>query len=159
MRVSFVILILTVSLQTVAQNAAAPSLFDTQAAVAMPANPGVSLPPVKETKPGIFDRKFLALAGVATAATILDVVTTSRCMSTYVDCQEGNPLLGSHPSAAKLYGVSFSLLGAQVVASAWIRHEMPHRKLWMVPLIITSAGHGLGAILNLRTMHQIGSGQ
>jgi len=158
-RVPFMILILVASLQTVAQNAPVSSVFDTQTAVAVPANPGVSFVPVKETKPRVFDRKFFALAGVATAATILDVVTTSHCMSTYVNCQEGNPLVGSHPSTAKLYGVSFSLLGAQLLASAWIRREMPHRKLWMAPPIIASAGHGVAAILNLRTMHQLSNGQ
>src|ERR1044071_1497611 len=43
-------------------------------------------------KPRILDRKFFLLAGMATAATVLDVATTSHCMSTYAACQEGNPL-------------------------------------------------------------------
>ena len=71
-------------------------------------------------------------------------------------CQEGNPLLGSHPSQAKLYGV---LLGGQLLASAWMRHKAPNGKLWMMPPIIATAGHGLVALLNVRTMHQLSSGQ
>ncbi len=34
-------------------------------------------------KPRIMDRKFLMLAGFATAATLLDVTTASHCLSTY----------------------------------------------------------------------------
>lgn len=86
---------------------------------------------------------------------MLDVTTTSRCMSRYVDCQEGTPLLGSHPSTAKLYGVSFSMLSGQLLASAWMRRKTPNGKLWMAPMIIAGAGHGLAAILNVRTMHRL----
>jgi len=106
-------------------------------------------------KPRILDRKFFLLAGMATAATVLDVATTSHCMSTYAACQEGNPLLGSHPSQAKLYGVSFSMLAGQLLASAWIRRKMPNRHLWMIPPIVATGGHGLAAALNVRTMHQL----
>jgi hypothetical protein len=115
--------------------------------------------PVKPTRPGVFDRKFLVLAGIATAATLLDVATTTHCISTYANCQEGNPLLGSHPSQAKLYGVSFSMLGGQLLASAWMRRKTPNGKLWLVPQIVATAGHGLAAALNFRTMHQLGSQQ
>jgi hypothetical protein len=80
-------------------------------------------------------------------------------MSTYGDCQEGNPLLGSHPSQAKLYGVSFSMLAGQLLASAWVRREMPNRKLWMALPGIATAGHGLAAALNIRTMHQLRSAE
>ena len=97
-------------------------------------------------------------AGVATAATMLDVTTTSRCISRYADCQEGNPLLGPHPStAAKLYGLSFSMLSGQMLASAWMRRKMPNGKLWMAPTIIAGAGHGLAAILNVRTASALAS--
>jgi len=106
-------------------------------------------------KPRILDRKFFLLAGMATTATVLDVATTSHCMSTYAACQEGNPLIGSHPSQAKLYGVSFSMLAGQLLASAWIRRKMPNRNLWMIPPIVATGGHGLAAALNIRTMHQL----
>ena len=159
MRLSLVVLLFVTSLQVAAQNAPATNVFDTQTVVTLRPQPAVSFAPVKETKPKIFDRKFFLLAGIATAATVLDVATTSHCMSTYADCQEGNPLLGAHPSQAKLYGVSFSLLGGQLLASALLRRKAPEGKLWMAPPIITAAGHGLATVLNLRTMHQLSSGQ
>jgi hypothetical protein len=160
MRLSLIVLIFVMSLAARAQNAPAASVFDTQTVITPHFQPAaVSFAPAKETKPRVFDRKFFVLAGIATAATVLDVATTSHCMSTYVACQEGNPLLGAHPSQAKLYGVSFSILGSQLLASAWLRRKAPTGKLWMAPPIITAAGHGLAAVLNLRTMHQLSSGQ
>ena len=159
MRVTLTALIFVVALQAAAQNIPATAGFDTQTAVARSSQPAISFVSPKPTKPKMFDRKFLVIAGIATATTMLDVATTSHCMSTYGDCQEGNPLLGSHPSTAKLYGVSFSMLGGQLLASAWMRYKAPNGKLWMMPPIIATAGHGLAAVLNVRTMHQLSSGQ
>src|SRR6266481_5671783 len=161
MRIPLMFLIFVVSLPAVAQNPPASSVFDTQRVITPPGQAAVSFAPApaKDTKPRVFDRKFFVLAGIATAATMLDVATTSHCMNTYADCQEGNPLLGSHPSQAKLYGVSFSMLGGQLLASAWMRRKSPNGKLWMVPPMVATAGHGLAALLNVRTMHQLSSGQ
>jgi hypothetical protein len=159
MRASLIVLIFVASSQVVAQNAPASSVFDTKTIITSHPQPTISLVSAKETKPRVFDRKFFVLACVATAATVLDVARTSHCMTTYAACQEGNPLLGSHPSTARLYGVSFSILGGQVLASAWLRRKNPNGRLWMAPSIITAAGHGLAAVLNLRTMHQLSSGQ
>jgi hypothetical protein len=103
----------------------------------------------------VFDRKFLLLTGVAAAATSLDIVTTSRCVSTYSNCREANPLYGPHPSSARLYGISFSILAGQVLSSALLRREMPHRKLWIIPVIAATATHGIAAALNVRTTHQL----
>ena len=159
------VFVFAIAMQAAAQNIPASPVFDTQTAIASPSQGVTSFmpvsttlaTPVKPTKPRVFDRKFLVLAGIATAATVLDVATTTHCMSTYANCQEGNPLLGSHPSQAKLYGVSFSMLGGQLLASAWMRRKTPNGKLWMVPQIVATAGHGLAAALNFRTMHQLGS--
>src|ERR1700719_5360679 len=103
MRVRLIALILVLVLQAAAQNTSASNVCDTQPAIAAHSPRVVAFAPAKEVKPRVFDRKFIVLAGIATAATMLDVATTSHCMSTYADCQEGNPLLGSHPSTAKLY--------------------------------------------------------
>src|ERR1700693_1264619 len=135
MRVRLIALIFVLGLQAAAQNTSASNVFDTQTAIVSHSPRVVAFTPAKEVKPRVFDRKFIVLAGIATAATMLDIATTSHCMSTYADCQEGNPLLGSHPSTAKLYGVSFSMA--------------PNGKLWMMPPIIASAGHGLAAVLNV----------
>jgi hypothetical protein len=55
--------------------------------------------------------------------------------------------------------VSFSMLGGQLLASAWMLHKAPNGKLWMMPPIIATAGHGLAAMLNVRTMHRLSSDQ
>jgi hypothetical protein len=109
---------------------------------------------ISPTRPRIFDRDFFLLAGMVTTATVMDITTTSSCLSGYSTCREANPLLGSHPSGAKIYGVNLSLLAGEIFASAWLRHQMPHRKLWMIPPLVGTAGHGLAAALNVRTMNQ-----
>ena len=156
MRVTLIVLILVVAALASAQNMPASTVLGPSTAVTEQPQQIYLYASPKETKPRVFDRKFLLLAGMATAATVLDAATTSRCMSTYASCGEGNPLLGSHPSQAKLYGVSFSILAGQLLASAWTRREMPNRKLWMVPPIFATAGHGLATALNIRTMHRLG---
>jgi len=156
MRLTMAGLMVFIVLQAAAQNLP-NKMFDTQVAVYRPSQTNAFDAANITHKPRIFDRKFLLLAGIATSATILDIATTSHCMSTYGDCQEGNPLLGSHPSPAKLYGVSFSMLGGQLLASAWMRRKMPNGRSWMIPPIIAGTGHGIAAALNFRTMHQLSS--
>ena len=159
MRVIFMVLIFAITTNALGQNSLAGSTFDTQAVIGAHAPQVAPFAMAKETRARVFDRKFLVLAGIATAATMLDVATTTHCMSTYANCQEGNPLLGAHPSTAKLYGVSFSMLGGQLLASAWLRRKTPNGKSWLVPPMIATAGHGLAAALNLRTMQHLRSGQ
>jgi hypothetical protein len=154
MRITLILILLT-ALQASAQNTPASTVLGTNRAIAEHPQQFYLYTSTKEAKPKIVDRKFLVLAGIATAVTILDLATTSHCMATYANCQEGNPLLGSHPSQAKLYGVSFSMLTGQLLAGAWMHRQMPNRKLWTVPLIAATAGHGLAAVLNVRTMHQL----
>jgi hypothetical protein len=149
----FMFLCIRASAQSDPLAAAAQDLKNT-ATTAPPAD-SFQLPRIDDTKPQIFDRKFLFVAGISTAATLLDITTTSNCIFRYSNCQEANPLLGSHPSRAKIYGVNFSLLAGELVASAWLRHRMPHGKSWLIPPLIGTAGHGLAAALNFRTMNQI----
>jgi hypothetical protein len=52
----------------------------------------------------------------------------------------------------------FSMLGGQLLASAWMRHKAPNGKLWMMPAIIATQA-GLAAVLNVRTMHQLSGGR
>lgn len=140
-----------------AQTFAQSEVFSSQTVIVaqQPDNSFIAAPN-QVTKPKVVDRKFLLLTGVAAAATVLDVATSSHCISTYATCQEGNPLVGSRPSAAKLYGISFSVLAGEMLASAWLRREMAGRKLWMIPPIAATAEHGIAAAFNLRTMHQLG---
>jgi hypothetical protein len=155
MRVTLMALTVAIALQAAAQNTPPLTVLAANTTITEHPQHIFLFASTKKPQPKILDRKFLVLAGIATAATVLDLATTSHCMSTYANCQEGNPLLGSHPSQAKLYGVSFSLLAGQLFASAWLRHRTPDGKMWMVPPIFATAGHGLAAALNIRTMHQL----
>ncbi|PYV70670.1 MAG: hypothetical protein DMG96_30550 [Acidobacteria bacterium] len=155
MRVTLIVLTVVMALQAAAQNTPASSVFATNTAITEHPQHIFLFASTKKTQPKVLDRKFLVLAGMATAATVLDLATTSHCMATYANCQEGNPLLGSHPSQAKLYGVNFSLLAGELFASAWIRRKTPEGKSWMAPPIVATAVHGLAAALNIRKMHQL----
>jgi hypothetical protein len=154
MRVTLIVLTLVTALPLAAQESSTFGAFENKAATAASRRHVVLYASSDPARPKILDRKFLLLAGMAAGATVFDVVTTTHCMSAYAGCQEGNPLLGSHPSSAKIYGVSFSIFAGQMLASGWVRHKMPNRNLWMVPPIVATAGHGLAAVLNIRTMHQ-----
>ena len=89
MRVTLTALIFVIALQAAAQNIPATAGFDTQTVIARPSQPAFSFASPKPTKPRVFDRKFLLLAGIATAATVLDVATTSHCMSTMRIARKG----------------------------------------------------------------------
>ena len=153
MRVALIVLIFALALQAAAQSIPASTGLDPNTTIAEHPQ-HIFLSARKESKPRILDRKFLLLAGMATAATALDLATTSHCLSTYANCREGNPLFGSHPSQATIYGVTLSMLAGQLFASAWIRRRMPDRNWWMVPPIVATASHGLVGALNIRTIHQ-----
>ena len=81
MRVVLAGLIFLIAIEASEQNGLTPTGFDTQVAIARPTQQAVSIAPAKRETTRVFDRKFFLLAGVATAATMLDVTTTSRCMS------------------------------------------------------------------------------
>jgi hypothetical protein len=108
LRVTFTLRVFATALHAAAQNAPASRVFDTQTVIATRPQRVVSFTPTKETRPKIFDRKFFVLAGIATAATMLDVTTTTHCMSKYAGCQEGNPPLGSHSDRGRAVPVGVS---------------------------------------------------
>jgi hypothetical protein len=131
-----------------------PESFSTQTAAALANAPSFAFTSTAVTRakaPRVLDSKFFLLTGIAAAATIADVVTTSHCLSASTSCQESNPLVGSHPSNARLYGFAVSTLAAQVAISALVRHHRPQSKSWMIPPIAAAAAHGTAAVLNQRT--------
>jgi hypothetical protein len=93
----------------------------------------------------VFDRKFATLLGVATAMSIVDVQLTQRCIEADT-CHEVNPIYGSNPSAGRMYGISFAILGGETLVSRWLRKYHPESSAWIAPLVATSAAHGAGAI-------------
>jgi hypothetical protein len=158
MRATLLILTFALATQASAQTGLAESRETKNTPAAGRSNYAFSAVASEPTKPRVFDRKFLLLTAIATTATVLDMTTTSHCLSTYANCREGNPLLGSHPSQAKLYSISLSTLAGEMFASAWLRREMPHRKVWIIAPIMATVGHGTAAALNARAMHQLDAG-
>jgi len=84
MRLRMAGLMVFIVLQAAAQNLHS-KMFDTQVAVYPPSQTKAFDAANMTHKTRILDRKFLLLAGIATSATILDIATTSHCMSTYAD--------------------------------------------------------------------------
>jgi hypothetical protein len=64
----------------------------------------------KAPKSRIADKKFWTFTAVQFGAAVFDIETTQAGMRN--GGVEGNPLFGSHPSRAKMYGVSFPLTAA-----------------------------------------------
>lgn len=99
-------------------------------------------------EPRILDKKFIALIGVSSALTILDVELTASCLRSN-RCVEANPLYGSNPTRARMYGISLPLMGSQTLISAWLRHRYPTSKMWLIPMLSGTAAHGVGAATGL----------
>jgi hypothetical protein len=105
------------------ESSAAAHDIEETATTAQPGKAVEAITPVPN--PRIFNCQFFILAGMATRATFLDITTTSSCISGYATCREANPVLGSHPSSAKIYGVNLPLLAGELFASVWLRHPPP----------------------------------
>jgi hypothetical protein len=144
--------------------AAAPALSQdaysssTRTARALASSPSFAFAAAQPAPPRVLDSRFLLLTGIAAAATVADVVTTSQCLAASLSCQESNPLVGSRPSTGKLYGFAISTLGAQVAISALLRHHNPQSRSWMIPPIAAAAAHGTAAVLNQRRTSALTSG-
>jgi hypothetical protein len=109
-------MLLSIAQLALSQETAHPMSQVSRDAVSTPTSSPFRIALSNETKPKVMDGKFLLLAGMASAATFADIATTNRCLSSSVNCQESNPLLGSHPSSGKVYGISLSVLAGQMLA-------------------------------------------
>lgn len=96
-----------------------------------------------------FNRTFVFLATLSAAATVADIELTANCLKTNRNCRETNPLLGSDPSRARLYGVNVPILAGQMMLSRMLQRRFPQRKLWMAPFISTTGTHVVGVASNL----------
>ena len=93
------------------------------------------------------DRKFWTVTGLAAASTVSDVEVTAHALQN-PNCSEHNPLFGSHPSRAKMYGVSVPATAAYALVGYWLKKRGV--KLWAVPQLSLTAGHGVGSALSAR---------
>ena len=94
------------------------------------------------------NRTFMLLATVSAAAMVADVELTANCVKTVSKCREGNPLMGSDPSRARLYGVNVPIYAGEMMLSRMFRRKYPERKLWMLPVLSLTGSHVAGAASN-----------
>ncbi len=55
------------------------------------------------------------MAAVQIAATVADGETTQWALRSHPDAREINPLFGSRPDRAKMYGIAFSITALQIL--------------------------------------------
>ncbi len=101
-------------------------------------------------RPHTFDRTFALLATMSAAMMVADLELTANCVKTVTNCREANPLFGSDPSRARLYGVNVPIYAGEVLVSQLLRRKFPERKSWMRPFLSLTGAHGVGVVSGLR---------
>jgi hypothetical protein len=117
-----------------------------QAALVRPQ--ALRIDPVPEREPSqVTSRPFVLLTLAAVGATVADAESTRYGLSRGL--KESNPLMGSHPSRARMYGISLPALAVVEFWSYKLKKTAPHSKRWMIPLTVTSAVHTGACVNNL----------
>ncbi len=108
--------------------------------------------------PGVhFDhsnRRFWLMAGVQIAATVADGETTQWALRSHPDAREINPLFGSRPGRAKMYGIAFSITALQILLQHHAKTisdqtgKFPNG--WLVGASVNTGFHTFLAIHNAR---------
>lgn len=96
------------------------------------------------------DRPFIILQALQLAAMIGDVESTRYGLSH--GGREGNPLVGSHPSRAVLYGISLPVTAGLTYWSYHLKKAAPHSRRWQIVPLVTMGIHGVAAVHNLATV-------
>ena len=95
------------------------------------------------------DRKFFLLNAFSTVALLADLETTARGLAAQPKAVELNPLLGKHPSTARLYGTGLSINALLIYQSYHFKKLGPRRKVWTIAPKISIVVHTAAAINNL----------
>ncbi len=98
-----------------------------------------------------FNRPFAVLAAISAAAMVADIELTANCVRTAGSCREANPLLGSDPRRARMYGLNVPIYMSEILLSRMLKRKLPERKLWMMPLLSLTSTHAIGAASNMWT--------
>jgi hypothetical protein len=76
-----------------------------------------------QSKPADWNRARWAAAAAALGAGIFDAHTTTQLLM--AGGAEQNPIYGSHPSAARLYGTNIGTVVGAWILTDWLRHRLP----------------------------------
>jgi hypothetical protein len=97
--------------------------------------------------PHVINRAFALFTFYQFAASIADVESTVHGLSH--GASEANPLVGSHPSRAKLYQTALPVSVGVAVWSYALKKKGPHSRNWMIPPAVCGSGHIAAVIHNL----------
>jgi hypothetical protein len=107
-------------------------------------------PPASTTKGvGLVHRPpvvFTSLQAASFLSSYADARSTNRCLSE--GARELNPLIGSHPSPAHVYGFAFGTAAAGAVLAYELRKH--GHKTWIAEPLGNTTGHIVGASINAR---------
>jgi hypothetical protein len=104
-------------------------------------------PFAEQPTPPLFDRKFKILTALSIVTMTADLESTLHCAQS---CREVNPLYGSHPTRARLYGINAPFVVGELMISRMLRKRVPEGKSWTFPALAVSAAHLVGVASNLR---------
>jgi hypothetical protein len=90
------------------------------------------------------ERSFAVLATISAAMMVGDVELSVNCLRTVANCREANPLMGSDPSRARLYGISAPTYIGAMLMSRMFRRKYAESKLWTLPLLSFTGIHSAG---------------
>jgi hypothetical protein len=94
------------------------------------------------------NRQFIVLNALLVASFLADAEVTLNCVAS-PGCREANPLLGNHPSRARLYSVGIPIT---VLSIAWSYHDKrksPSRAGWKAYPIVFAAAHCAAVVTTL----------
>lgn len=94
----------------------------------------------------VLNRAFVWLTVMEFSATVADIESTTYALSS--NYHEAYPLLGSHPSRAKLYGLGMPSAALIALCSYELKKVSPHSRKWMIPPLLAGSIHGGAAVHN-----------
>jgi len=166
---STITLVLALALASLAQQTAAVNLPEAPGTVGREPATAAATPALRETAfvpPTLamerntnkswhtLDRKFILLHTLSTMALIADLETTARGLARQPKPTELNPLFGSDPTRARLYGIGVPLSAFAFYLSYHSKKIAPRRSVWKVGPELSIAVHSAAAINNLIVTHR-----
>ncbi len=134
----------------IAENSGAPVTLTPPRAAVPPSPSAVAF--MVPQRPKAFDRGFGVWMAASFAATAADIESTAHGISS-CGAVELNPLFGSRPSRARMYGVGMPITAGYDLLALWAKRRRPNSRLWMLLPGSMTALHAGAAAHNLALCH------
>jgi tape measure domain-containing protein len=95
------------------------------------------------------DKKFIAVAATEGAAQAIDGWYTAK-IAGQPGMRELNPLLGPHPSVARIIGTSAGIYAGEIFLNYELKKRKSFKKLWWIPALGVTTVHTIAAVHNSR---------